>query len=262
MPVGLLSQVYEDFCWHWESEEAAATSVHYTPRNIALTLLDEAFEGIASPEESKVLDPACGAGVFLVLAFRKIYRKVWEVTGKRPGRRAIRKILNRQLAGFDVSENAFRVSRPQPLSHSTRTGPATSTALRTQIRENLRDNVLFNFRRYGIDAPTGPVIGSIGETVGLQHNGRYDIILSNPPWTSVPAELGAKMEEATRAVARRAGLEEAEAYVNPDHNPDLPFLFRSTEWCKEGGRIAMALPARLLLKNKPIPAARGSNFSL
>ena len=104
VPVGLLSQVYEDFCWHWESEEAAATSVHYTPRNIALTLLDEAFEGIASPEESKVLDPACGAGVFLVLAFRKIYRKVWEVTGKRPGRRAIRKILNRQLAGFDVSE--------------------------------------------------------------------------------------------------------------------------------------------------------------
>jgi hypothetical protein len=58
VPVGLLSQVYEDFCWHWEREEAAATSVHYTPRNIAVTLLDEAFHELPSAERAKVLDPA------------------------------------------------------------------------------------------------------------------------------------------------------------------------------------------------------------
>src|SRR5262249_37005268 len=75
VPVGLLSQVYEDFCWHWEEEEAEATSVHYTPRNIAVTLLDEAFHGLESAKEARALDPACGAGVFLVLAFRKIYRE-------------------------------------------------------------------------------------------------------------------------------------------------------------------------------------------
>ena len=110
VPVGLLSQVYEDFCWHWEREEAAATSVHYTPHNIAVTLLDEAFHGLESPEEARVLDPACGAGVFLVLAFRRIYREAWKAKRKRPDRRTIRKILNRQLAGFDVSENAIRLA--------------------------------------------------------------------------------------------------------------------------------------------------------
>jgi hypothetical protein len=262
VPVGLLSQVYEDFCWHWEQEEAAATSVHYTPRNIAVTLLDEAFHELPSAELARVLDPACGAGVFLVLAFRRLYREMWKVRGRRPDRRTIRRILNRQLAGFDVSENALRLAalslyltaleldpRPQPLS---------------ELRfEDLRGRVLFHVRRQGVDAQTGPVIGSIGDRVGPEHDGRYDIVLSNPPWTSVPSSLGKEIEKACRAVLKRAGVPGADTFKNPDYNPDIPFLIRSTEWCKKGGRIAMALPARLLLKNKPIPvAARNTVFRM
>ena len=41
VPVGLLSQVYERFAWKWEHKTAKETSVHYTPRNIAGTLVDE-----------------------------------------------------------------------------------------------------------------------------------------------------------------------------------------------------------------------------
>ncbi len=262
VPVGLLSQVYEDFCWHWEREEAAATSVHYTPRNIAATLLDEAFHELPSAELARVLDPACGAGVFLVLAFRRLYREVWKARGRRPDRRTIRKILNHQLAGFDVSENALRLAalslyltaleldpRPQPLS---------------ELRfEDLRGRVLYHVRRQGIDEPTGPVIGSIGDGVGPEHDGRYDIVLSNPPWTSVSPRLGKEMEVACRAVLKRAGVPGADAFKNPDYNPDIPFLIRSTEWCRKGGRIAMTLPARLLLKNQPIPvAARNTVFRM
>ncbi|HJZ92183.1 MAG TPA: N-6 DNA methylase [Gemmataceae bacterium] len=262
VPVGLLSQVYEDFCWHWEQAEAASTSVHYTPRNIAVTLLDEAFHALADADEAKVLDPACGACVFLVLAFRRIYREVWKRKGRRPDRRTIRRILDRQLTGFDVSEDALRLGalslyltaleldpRPQPLS---------------ELKfDDLRGRVLFNVRRAGEDLPTGAVVGSIGDAVGAEHNGQYDIVLSNPPWTSVPAPVGQAMEAAARAVLARAGARDADRYRNPDFNPDLPLLIRSTEWCKKGGRIAMALPARLLLKNKPIPTeARNRIFRL
>jgi hypothetical protein len=262
VPVGLLSQVYEDFCWHWEQEEAAATSVHYTPRNIAVTLLDEAFHELPSAELARVLDPACGAGVFLVLAFRRLYREVWKARSRRPDRRTIRRILDRQLAGFDVSENALRLAalslyltaleldpRPQPLSE-LKFG-------------DLRGRVLFHVRRQGVDEPTGPVIGSIGDGVGPEHDGRHDIVLSNPPWTSVPPKVGKEMEEMCRAILKRADVPGADAFKNPDYNPDIPFLIRSTEWCKKGGRIAMALPARLLLKNKPIPLkARNTVFRM
>ena len=34
-------------------------------------------------------------------------------------------------------------------------------------------------------------------------------------------------------------------YENPDKNPDLPFLWRATEWAKPDGLIAFALPAHI-----------------
>lgn len=43
IPIGLLSQVYEAFSWEWTPKEAKKSSQHYTPRNIAVTLVDEVF---------------------------------------------------------------------------------------------------------------------------------------------------------------------------------------------------------------------------
>ena len=79
VPVGLLSQVYEEFSWKWDPH-AKSTSVHYTPRWIASYVVEEAFDSLPNAEKARVLDPACGAGVFLVLAFRRLYRAL----GNRP----------------------------------------------------------------------------------------------------------------------------------------------------------------------------------
>lgn len=51
-----------------------------------------------------------------------------------------------------------------------------------------------------------------------------------------------------RALKARKCLGTADDYENPDHNPDLPFLWRATEWVRPDGLIAMALPARIILK--------------
>ncbi|VTU00982.1 type i restriction-modification system methyltransferase subunit : Type I restriction-modification system methyltransferase subunit OS=Marinobacter sp. EVN1 GN=Q672_14970 PE=4 SV=1: Methyltransf_26 [Gemmataceae bacterium] len=262
VPVGLLSQVYEDFCWHWDRDEAASTSVHYTPRNIAVTLLDEAFHGIDGAPQARVLDPACGAGVFLVIAFRRLYREVWRERGRRPDRRTIRKLLNRQLSGFDVSENALRLAALSLYLTALEMDPSPQPLSELKFQD-LRGKVLFHVRPPESAQDRGPVLGSLGPDIGKEHDGQYEIVLSNPPWTSVPTELGTQMEAVARGVLSRAGIEGANSYKNPDNNPDIPFLLRATEWCKKGGRIAMALPARLLLKNKRIPSeARDTVFDL
>src|SRR5690606_34104838 len=72
VPVGLLSQVYEAFCHKWDPS-ARETSVHYTPRHLAQAVVEETFDGLPQPEAARILDPACGAGVFLVLALRRLY---------------------------------------------------------------------------------------------------------------------------------------------------------------------------------------------
>jgi len=42
----------------------------------------------------------------------------------------------------------------------------------------------------------------------------------------------------------------ARKYRNPDKNPDLPFLWRSAEWTKDDGVIALAMHARLFMRGK------------
>ena len=93
--------------------------------------------------------------------------------------------------------------------------------------------------------------------------------MSNPPWTSLPKNetgerVAAEFTEISKEVIRRKGGDSlADAYQNPDNAPDLPFVWKSTEWCKPDGRIAMALPARILLKQEAIPArARRTVFQL
>ncbi len=84
IPVGVFSQVYESFSHQWDSDSARTDSVHYTPKNLAKLLVDQALAALDEPHRARVLDPSCGAGVFLVLAFRELVRRRWEHDGKRP----------------------------------------------------------------------------------------------------------------------------------------------------------------------------------
>lgn len=263
VPVGLLSQVYERFAWKWEHETAKETSVHYTPRNIAATLVDEAFIKLPNAHEARVLDPAAGASVFLVLAFRRLYQELWKATKQRPNRRAIRKILDTQLVGFDISESAIRLASLSLYLTAIELDPKP-VPLEDLRFNHLRDKVLFNFRREGIDPDEGAVAGSLGEHVGNRFDGQFDLILSNPPWTSLKSKERSLAEQFNQLskdiIERRDDEQTAAAYENPDSGPDLPFVWKTTEWCKPGGRIAMALPARILLRQEDIPRRARETF--
>jgi len=89
IPIGVLSQVYENFIKIWDPQQREQTSAYYTPKNIARYLVDDAFEGVTDKKNARILDPSCGAGIFLVLAFRKLVAARWEHDGKRPDTKAI-----------------------------------------------------------------------------------------------------------------------------------------------------------------------------
>ncbi len=263
IPVGLLSQVYERFAWKWEHQTAKETSVHYTPRNIAATLVDEAFAKLPKAHEARVLDPACGASVFLVLAFRRLYQERWKATGLRPDTEVIREILDGQLAGFDISDSAIKLAALSLYLTAIELDPKPVPPEKLKFR-HLRDKVLFNFRREGIDPEEGAVAGSLAKHVGHRFDSQFDLVLSNPPWTSLKGKERALAEELNQLskgiIARRADEKMAAAYENPDFGPDLPFVWKATEWCKPGGRIAVALPARILLKQEDIPRRARETF--
>jgi hypothetical protein len=90
-------------------------------------------------------------------------------------------------------------------------------------------------------------------------------VIGNPPWTRLrdnkndadndggerskksPTDELNKVFSAIgkRVLVKRELVDLARRFENPDKNPDLPFLWRAMEWAKEGGVIALAMPARL-----------------
>ena len=267
IPVGLLSQVYEKLSWKWNRERSQNTSVHYTPRNIAATLVGEAFDNLKDAHAAKVLDPACGASVFLVLAFRRLYRELWKHTKERPGTDDIRSILENQLVGFDICDSALKLSALSLYLTAIELDPdpVPPEKLKFKALCGGRGQILFDWRKED-DKEKGPVVGSIGDHVGKRFDGCFDLILCNPPWTNIGKEyasVSTELDRISKAIVTRLDPEIGKDYKNPDSVPDLPFIWRSMEWCKPDGRIAMALPARTLFKQGPMAeTTRKALFSL
>lgn len=293
IPVGVLSQVYENFSHRADARFAKSTSVHYTPRIIARFLVDEAFESLKDPVHAKVLDPACGAGIFLVLALRRLVKERWQHDQQAPNAATIRQILYDQVRGFDISESALRLAALGLYVTAIELNQSPRPPKSLRFPRNLRDTVLYNFNELK-DQPDkrGRVpLGSLGKHVPSVFDKRFNLVIGNPPWTALkaPTPIGAAENVAKRKQSRAAGevvekdettklneyftgigaralstkaemarvaklmaqataLERLAAnYENPRKNPDLPFLWRSTEWAVDGGTIAFVLPARLYL---------------
>ncbi len=269
IPVGVLSQVYESFSHRADPRTARDTSVHYTPRTIASFMVDEAFAAVKTPSTAKVLDSACGAGIFLVLAYRRLVRERWVRDQERPKTAVIQEILYTQIRGFDISESALRLAALALYITAIELNGTQRPPQSLKFPRNIRGEVLYRFG--GNDQSnrtTAFLLGSLGEEVPDHFDNSFDIVIGNPPWTRLRDEkfAGGEKEKAStvsetdelnkeftkigrRVLAGRGFPTLAKKYQNPDKNPDLPFLWRSAEWANDGGVIALAMHARLFMRS-------------
>lgn len=241
VPVGLLSEVYEAYAHGEDIERAKAESIFYTPRHIAELLVDEALDAAADVPLPRVLDPAAGAGVFLVAMFRALVAREWKRAGKKPSRKLVRRILNDQLTGFDINDSALRLAELA----------LYLTAIELDPEAKPRPLKLLKF-----DEPRGRVLlrktGGVAEgslaPVEERFRGAFDIVVGNPPWTAHGSlEAKKRWVDTTRGLIRmRLGDARAATFDFPDTNPDLPFVYRAMEWAKPGGAIALVTHARWL----------------
>ncbi|MDO9452248.1 MAG: N-6 DNA methylase [Stagnimonas sp.] len=261
IPVGVLSQVYESFSHRADPLTARDTSVHYTPRTIASLMVEEAFAATKDKAGAKVLDSSCGAGIFLVLAFRRLVREQWN-GGERPKTSVIQDILYKQVRGFDISESALRLAALALYITAIELNASPRPPQALKFPRNLRGEVLYRFGGEEGDGKKVFPLGSLGSEVSPKFNKTFDIVIGNPPWTrlrddkdtnAVKNEAKSASDELNkeftaigqRVLAARGLADLARRFQNPDKNPDLPFLWRAMEWATDGGVIALAMPARL-----------------
>lgn len=240
VPVGLLSEVYEAYSHSLQSEKAKTESIFYTPKHIAEFVVAETLGAVDSMPRPRVLDPAAGAGVFLVAAFRYLVAREWERTGVQPSRSYVRRVLNTQLVGFDINEDALGLCELSLYLTAIELDPDERPRPLALLKfQSLRNSVLFV-------QPGGIAEGSLGP-VAERFRAFVDAVVGNPPWTAkVPAFVKKHWVRNTSSDVLSLLGDRAEKFDFPDTNPDLPFVYRAMEWLRPDGVLGLVTHARWL----------------
>jgi len=110
IPVELISRLYEEFLGEGKQENG----LFYTPSHLAKLLVDECLPLKKYTEinlsDFQILDPACGSGIFLVIAFKRLVQ-IWKLQNDmKPPAVDNLKFLLKNIYGVDKEEQAIRLA--------------------------------------------------------------------------------------------------------------------------------------------------------
>jgi len=227
IPVELLSGLYESFL---SEDVQSSTGAYYTPRHLAMLAVDQAFRASPNPLQETVFDGACGSGILLTTAFRRLIALTEAEEGSPLSFKQRRQLLTRHIFGADINEMACRVTAFS-LYLSLLEGLDPSDIREAQSRERAKLPTLKG---------TNLLFGDAGDFFGPEHgfsNRKFSLILSNPPW------IEPRGSEVTSADVW------AEKTKSPVGHRQIAaaFSIRAMEFLSDGGHLCLILPINLFL---------------
>lgn len=233
IPVELLSGLYECFL---SPDEQARSGSYYTPRHLAMLAVDQAFAASLDPLSETILDGACGSGILLTTAYRRLIAIREARENSRLSFKERRDLLVSRIFGADVNLMACRVSAFS-LYLSLLEGLNPSDILEAQERENTKLPTLANRNLlYGDRADFFRPDHGFSEK-------RFSLIISNPPWVQ---PSGTARTSADRW-AKKAGAPLVQRQIAG------AFAIRALDFLQQEGRICLILPIALLLGSSSGP---------
>ncbi len=224
LPIELISNIYEEFL---ESKE---DGIVYTPPYLVNFLIDETIP-ISDFEKTdfKVLDPACGSGIFLVAAYRRMIQW-WRIRNnwKKPGAEdleELKDLLKNNIYGADKHEEAVRLAF---FSLSLVLMDELSPKV---IWENLKFDNLF-----GINFISEDFFKLINNNFFKM---KFDLVIGNPPFISKLTPEARKIE----------AIKSKERPKLPDNQIALLFLEQGMNLCKKNALLCLIMPAGPFLYN-------------
>lgn len=248
IPLDLISAIYEEF-YHSSPHDAGKKSkarqdgAYYTPPVLAEFVLSRVLTVEELEKIPKVLDPACGSGIFLVEAFRRMVRYAWKKKGTSLNFGELKEILANQISGIEVNEEAARITafslylamlhylEPPSILEQIKNGNKLPNLLVSEINSQNHLNSI-----------------QVGNAFSLCENScnSIDIIVGNPPW-GAPGNRADKLTKERQKVM--LDWCSSNSYPIGNNEPSQAFLWCALELLKKGGRCALLTSAGVLLKH-------------
>ncbi len=208
IPVQLISNVYESFL---KSEEKKGKGIFYTPSFIVDFILSHTLKGkLKDNPNATVLDPACGSGAFLIESFKIIIGS----QPVKPGYEAKKKILESRLFGIDNDPNALQIAAFS----------LYLALLETEDPGFIRDQIE-HAHPILPDLIGKTLINGNALTDDIFKDKKFDCIVSNPPWGSVPGDSDPENQK------ERQEMDQNSEYRHvSDYERAQAFLLRVDRW--------------------------------
>jgi len=231
IPVETLSSIYEQFL-HSQGTGKKVGAV-YTPEPVADYLLCELEESKRLQSGMKILDPCCGSGVFLVLAYRRLIElALAQSPNNKLKPTELRRILCESLYGIERNKEACYVAEFSLIL----------TLLNYIDPPDLHRNKRFKFPSLH-NTQIFECDFFDNESDFWKQDQKFDWILGNPPW--IELEQGSTTEEP------------ALAWIN-EHSEEKPvsnnrvceaFTWRVVDLLKDDGCVGLLVHAKSLFNN-------------
>ena len=246
IPIELISSIYEKFAHARNSSAAEANSVHYTRLPLVELVLGVAMKDLSST--AKILDPACGSGIFLVEAFRRLVWKREKESGQPIRREELHKMLRSQIFGIDLDRDAIHVTAfslyltlleldpdPQPLKalkfpSLLNPDPLSNEPPNLYIQDFCNIEHVFNQAQ--------PFVSK-----------GFDLIVGNPPWTALNKSKAPRDPDNLES-GRQWSLEYCKEKDIPDNKPDQAFIIRAYEFAQADTRVAFVVCSRIFYQQQ------------
>ncbi len=254
IPIEFISRLYEKFIISVEGRQKDH-GAYYTPPHLARLLVDELipFDSEIDFENFKLLDPCCGSGIFLVLAYKRLIT-LWMLQNNKQGVEgekdinALKKILSNCIYGVDINSDAISIT-------------ATSLQIEYTSHFHPKDIDLIQFDNLIL-------IGNL-ESKGIfkwykSTSLKFDIIVGNPPFNIDKVENRKNAKNGLDDICDEEFFidEKGRRKVFPNKNPALTIFYQSIEkLLKSSVSLFMIMPSSALLYNPTSLKFRKAIFS-
>lgn len=252
IPLEFISSVYEEFL----NEDRETNKAYYTPPQLVDYVLDAVLPWNGGEWDLKVLDPACGSGIFLVKAFQRLIHRWRRHHDREPLVRDLKPLLANNFFGVDINPDAVRVA-----CFSLYLAMADAIDPRHYVT---RDKVFPRLR--GTRVFRGDFFNETIDGIRTKaDDGAYDVVVGNAPWGegsikstsdieshAMPARGGRKAKLVERSNAEQWAKANEWPVVNHDIGP--LFIAKGLRLVSNAGRVAMVQPAPPWLYHRSNPA--------